>query len=72
MVYERVLINGAWYLVDVESLVIHADNPKYVYGMFDAWDETLNEQVTLQYVSINRSKPDPEHPYKIIRQEAEE
>ena len=70
--YESVLIDGTWYTVDVESLKITVQSPTLAYGTFEAWDELMDEPVVLQYVSINRSKPIAEKPYRIIRHEKSE
>lgn len=66
---ERVMIQGVWYDVDTDSMEISAlnGNATYVYCTFDAWDCLMEEPVKLQYVSINRSKPVAEKPYRIIR-----
>lgn len=69
---ERILIDGRWYTVDTDSIQIVVQSPRYAYAMFSAWDELFNEPVVLQYVSVNRSKPIPEKPHRIIRPEKEE
>lgn len=70
--YESVLIDGVRYTVDVESLKITVQSPQLAYGTFDAWDELMCEPVVLQYVSMNRSRPIAEKPYRIIRFEKSE
>ena len=67
----EVNIQGVIYDVDVDSMEISALNgrTKYVYATFDAMDTLMMEPVKLQYVSINRSKPVAEKPYRIIRSE---
>lgn len=72
MTSERILIERHWYTVDTDSMRIVVQNPRYAYAMFDAWDELFNEPVVLQYVSVNRSKPIAEKPYRIIRPEKKE
>lgn len=72
MMNERIFIDGRWYTVDTTSIQVVVQNPRYAYAMFNGWDELFNEPVVLQYVSVNRSKPIPEKPYKIIRPEKEE
>lgn len=73
MSFERVYIQGTWYKVDTDTMKITALNgsANYAYATFDAWDELFDEPVKLQYVSINRSKPDATKPYRIIREENE-
>ena len=70
----EVNVQGVIYDVDTESMEISAlnGNASYVYCTFDAWDTILHEPVKLQYVSVNRSKPIAEKPYRIIRPEQEE
>lgn len=68
---ERVNISGMWYTVDPDSLAVSV-NGGIAYATFDAFDELNNEDVKLQYISINRSRPDPQHPYRIIRMEEDE
>ena len=70
----EVNIQGVIYDVDVDSMEISAlnGNATCVYATFDAWDTLFHEPVKLQYVSVNRSKPVAEKPYRIIRPEQEE
>ena len=67
----EVNIQGVIYDVDVDSMKITALNGKtnYVYATFESWDTLFEEPVKLQYVSVNRSKPIAEKPYRIIRSE---
>ena len=72
MTNELITIDGHWYTVDLDSINIVVQNRNYAYATFNAWDESANEPVVLQYVSVNRSKPIPEQPHRIIRFEKEE
>lgn len=72
MTHESILIDGTWYTVDVDSMKLTIQSPKLAYATFEAWDELMNEPVVLQYVSVNRSRPDPCKPHRIIRPESEE
>lgn len=73
MKMEHVLIDGVWYDIDPDSIEITSlnGNCSYVYATFDGFDTLMNEPVKIQYVSINRSKPDATKPYRIIREEKE-
>ena len=70
----EVNIQGVIYDVDVDSMEITAlnGNTNYVYATFEAWDTLFEEPVKLQYVSVNRSKPIAEKPYRIIREEIDD
>ena len=70
----EVNIQGVIYDVDVDSMKITGLNGKtnYIYAIFEAWDTLFEEPVKLQYVSVNRSKPIAEKPYRIIREEIDD
>ena len=69
--YNRFKINGIWYRIYPHTLKVTVAG-KYIYGVFDAWNELFEEPCKLQYVSINGSHPIPEQPYRIIHIEDEE